>query len=306
MASSSLWFGFNIDPGSRQAAQALALAEAADAVGMDLVGVQDHPYNPGHLDSWTLLAAIGARTSRVRLLPNVLDLPLRPPAMLAKAAASLDLLAGGRLELGLGAGALWDNIAAYGGPRRTPGEAVEALEEAMTLMRLLWGRDGDGPVSFAGAHYQVDGARPGPLPARPIPIWLGALKPRMLRLTGRLADGWSISYNWCPPEQVPGMWAEVAAAATAAGRDPAAIRRNYNLMGMVEASGQPAVRLRDGMLGGSVDAWAERIARLVADLGMNCFTYWPVAGDTYAQLRLWADEVAPAARRLIAPTLSGS
>jgi alkanesulfonate monooxygenase SsuD/methylene tetrahydromethanopterin reductase-like flavin-dependent oxidoreductase (luciferase family) len=300
MPASPVWFGFNIDPGSRQAAQALALAEAADAHGMDLVGVQDHPYNPGHLDTWTLLAAIGARTSRVRLLPNVLNLPLRPPAMLAKAAATLDLLSDGRVELGLGAGALWDAVEGYGGPRRSSGEAVEALEEAIALMRLLWGAAGEGPVTFAGAHYQIPAARPGPLPARPIPIWLGALKPRMLALTGRLADGWTISYNWSPPAQVPAMWAAIADAAAAAGRGPAAIRRNYNLMGLIETPGQPGVRLREGMLGGGVEAWAERIAGFVADLGMDCFTYWPVAGDTLAQLRLWADEVAPAARRLTA------
>jgi len=295
----SLWFGFNIDPGARQLAQAFQLAEAADAHGLDLVGVQDHPYNPGHLDTWTLLAALGARTSRVRLLSNVLNLPLRPPQMLAKAAASLDLITGGRVELGLGAGALWDSVAAYGGPRRAPGEAIDALEEAIRLMRLLWGQEGAAPVSFAGAAYRLEGAQPGPLPGRPIPIWLGALKPRMLRLTGRLADGWSISYNWCPPDQVPGMWGELAEAARAAGRDPAAIRRNYNVMGMIEGAGQPAVRLREGMLGGTVAEWAERIAGFAAELGMDCFTYWPVAGDALGQLRLWAEEVAPAARRLV-------
>lgn len=297
--ASPVWFGLNIDPASKGLAQALRLAEAADDMGLDLVCVQDHPYNPGHLDTWTLLTALGARTSHTRLLPNVLNLPLRPPAMLAKAAATLDLLTGGRLELGLGAGGFWDGIAAYGGPRRTPGEAVDALEEGIALMRMLWGQGGAGPVSFSGAHYQVAGATPGPVPERPIPIWLGALKPRMLELTGRLADGWSISHNWSPPASVPAMWGAIAEAAGAAGRDPLAIRRNYNLMGVIEAPGQPTVRVREGMLAGTADAWAERVAAFARDLQMNCFFFWPVAGDTYEQTRLWAEQVVPAARRLI-------
>lgn len=292
-----LWFGINIDPNPTTIDLARDLARAADARGMDLVGVQDHPYNPAHLDTWTLLAALGAHTRRVRLLPNVLDLPLRPPAMLAKAAATLDLLTGGRVELGLGAGAFWDGIASYGGPRRTPGAAVEALEEAITVMRLLWGPGDGGPVTYAGRHYQLAGAQPGPAPAHPLGIWLGALKPRMLRLTGRLADGWSISYNWCPPEQVPGQRAILDAAAQAAGRSPHAIRRNYNLMGVIEAAGDPRVRVRQGMIGGDADAWAELVARCVSELGMDTFIFWPVAGDTREQLRRWAEEVAPAARR---------
>jgi alkanesulfonate monooxygenase SsuD/methylene tetrahydromethanopterin reductase-like flavin-dependent oxidoreductase (luciferase family) len=293
---SPLWFGINIDPAPGGLDVAFDLAAYADASGMELVGVQDHPYNPSHLETWTLLAALGARTSRVRLLPNVLDLPLRPPAMLAKSAATLDLLTGGRLELGLGAGALWDSIASYGGPRRTPGEAVDALEEAITLMRLLWSSTPD-PVSFEGRHYQLAEARPGPTPAHPIAIWTGALKPRMLRLTGRLADGWSISYNWCPPEQVPAQRAILDEAAQEAGRSLAAIRRNYNLMGIIEADGQPSVRVRQGMIGGTVEAWAEVIARCATELGMDTFIYWPVAGDTRTQMRLWAEEVVPAARR---------
>ncbi len=99
---------------------------AADEVGLDVVGVQDHPYQRRLLDTWTLLSYVAARTDRVRLVPDVIDLPLRPPAMLAKAAVSLDVLSGGRVELGLGAGAFWDAIAAMGGPRRTPGESVDA------------------------------------------------------------------------------------------------------------------------------------------------------------------------------------
>src|SRR5690242_2839881 len=156
-----VWFGANVDPAASDLARALAQALLAEALGFDLAGVQDHPYNPAFGDTWTLLAAIGARTTRLRLLPNVLNLPLRPPAMIAKAAATLDLLTGGRVELGLGAGAIWESIAGYGGPVRAPGEAVAALEEALAVIRALWQPPAPGRrAEVAGQHYQL-AAAPG-------------------------------------------------------------------------------------------------------------------------------------------------
>src|ERR1043165_3483093 len=83
---------------------------AAERGGLDLVGIQDHPYQRRFLDTFSLLAFLAARTSRVRLFPDVANLPLRHPALLAKAAASIDVLSDGRFELGLGAGAFWDAI----------------------------------------------------------------------------------------------------------------------------------------------------------------------------------------------------
>jgi alkanesulfonate monooxygenase SsuD/methylene tetrahydromethanopterin reductase-like flavin-dependent oxidoreductase (luciferase family) len=294
----NVWFGINIDPATNGVELAFDLARYADEAGMDLIGVQDHPYNGGFLDTWTLLSVLGARTERVRLFPNVAALPLRPPAMLAKAAASLDVLTKGRVELGLGAGALWDGIAAYGGPRRSPGEAVEALEEAIQVLHALWGRNAQGQrASFSGKHYQVAGAQIGPRPAHQIGIWLGALKPRMLQLTGKLADGWSISANWVPPETVPGLATIIDEAAREAGRDPLSLRRNYNLMGLIEGSGSVGVRARQpGMLSAPPSVWADTIARYQNDLGMNAFTFWPVAGETRDQMRRWAEEVVPLVR----------
>jgi alkanesulfonate monooxygenase SsuD/methylene tetrahydromethanopterin reductase-like flavin-dependent oxidoreductase (luciferase family) len=111
---------------------------AADRVGLDLVGIQDHPYQRRFLDTWTLLAYAAAQTERIRLVPDVVNLPLRLPSLLAKSAASLDVLSGGRVELGIGAGAFWDAIEAMGGPRRTPAESVAALEEAIAILRRFW------------------------------------------------------------------------------------------------------------------------------------------------------------------------
>src|SRR5437868_13942318 len=96
-------------------------ALVADELGFDVIGVQDHPYQRRFFDTWTLLTAIAKRTERLTVFPDVANLPLRPPAMLAKAAASLDLLSGGRGELGLGAGGFWRGRQAYDGPGRTPG-----------------------------------------------------------------------------------------------------------------------------------------------------------------------------------------
>jgi alkanesulfonate monooxygenase SsuD/methylene tetrahydromethanopterin reductase-like flavin-dependent oxidoreductase (luciferase family) len=195
-------FGINIDPAAASRQLALALASEADELGLDLIGIQDHPYIGTYLDTWTLLAYLGARTRRVGLLTNVADLPLRPPAMLAKAAASLDILTEGRVVLGLGAGARWDAIAGYGGPGRTPGEGIAALAEAIEVMRAIWGEGEE--ASYSGRFYKLQ-AQPGPIPPRPIPIWLGVYKPRGLGLVGRLADGWSPSEPYAPPQEIPAM-----------------------------------------------------------------------------------------------------
>lgn len=96
----------------------------------------------------------------------------------------------GRFELGIGVGAFWDAIEAMGGWRLTPGQSIEALEEAIQIMREIWATDKPGGVPVNGTYYQVNGAKRGPRPAHPIGIWIGALKPRILNLIGRVADGW--------------------------------------------------------------------------------------------------------------------
>src|SRR4051794_35368535 len=119
-----LQFGLSLSPAAAEADQVIALATLADEAGLDLVAIQDHPYLPGFLDTWTLLTFLAARTTRIGFFPDVANLALRPPAMLAKAAASLDRLSGGRVELGLGSGGYQDAAAAMGGDRLSPGAAV--------------------------------------------------------------------------------------------------------------------------------------------------------------------------------------
>jgi alkanesulfonate monooxygenase SsuD/methylene tetrahydromethanopterin reductase-like flavin-dependent oxidoreductase (luciferase family) len=267
-----LQFGIFPSPDAAAADLTLELSEAADVSGLDLVTIQDHPYQAKHLDAWTLLSVIAARTTSIRVAPNVLNLPLRPPVVLARSAATLDLLSGGRVELGIGTGAFWDAIVAAGGPRRTPGESIEALEEAIAVIRGVW--SGTGSVTVEGDHHRVKGLHAGPAPAHPIGIWVGAYKPRMLRLTGRLADGWLPSQGYAEPSALRSMNETIDGAALKAGRDPAAIRRLYNV---------------------SRKASSELLAELALEEGMSGFI---VPVSSVADVERWAHEVAPATREL--------
>src|SRR3954447_186372 len=181
-------FGIFPTPNAEDRDQIVEQVLTAERAGLDLVGIQDHPYQRRFLDTWSLIAFLAARTERISFFPDVANLPLRQPAVMAKAAASIDLLSGGRFELGLGAGAFWDAIGAMGGPVHSGPESVDALEEAIEVIRLMW--SGERSVSFEGRHYKLDGVHPGPRPAHEIGIWLGAYGPRMVRVTGRAADGW--------------------------------------------------------------------------------------------------------------------
>ena len=116
-----LEFGTFLTPQNQRPQDVVALAQLTERAGLDLATFQDHPYQAGFLDTWTLLSWVAAQTETLRVAPNVLNLPLRQPAVLARAAASLDLLSDGRVELGLGAGTFWDAIKAMGGPKLTPG-----------------------------------------------------------------------------------------------------------------------------------------------------------------------------------------
>jgi len=285
-----LRFGTFITPQSRQPDAAVALAQLTEEVGLDLVTFQDHPYQPAFLDTWTLMSWVAAQTERVHVAPNVANLPLRPPAVLARAAASLDLLSGGRFDLGLGAGGFPDAVAAMGGPRRTPGESVDALSEAIDVIRSIWDTSERGGVRVEGEHYRVRGAKRGPEPAHDIPIWLGAYKPRMLRLTGRKADGWLPSLPYLDLADVPAANRTIDEAAEAAGRSPREIRRLINIGGSFGAAG-------GGLLQGPAEQWVEDLLPFVLELGFSTFI---LSGDDPRAIRTFAEEVAPALRDAVA------
>jgi alkanesulfonate monooxygenase SsuD/methylene tetrahydromethanopterin reductase-like flavin-dependent oxidoreductase (luciferase family) len=284
-------FGVFPSPDSGKMREALAIAEIADRGGLDLIGIQDHPYQAAFLDTWALLGVVLARTERVRVFPDVASLPLRPPAVLAKTAASLDVLSGGRFELGLGAGGFWSAIAAMGGPSRTPGEAGGALAEAIDVIRLMW--SAERSVRYAGKHYRLAGVHPGPRPAHDISIWLGVGGPKMLALTGRVADGWVPSNSYFPPDALPDMHARIDEAAAAAGRDPAAVQRIYNVFGTITDGPSR------GDFDGPVRQWIDTLVELTLDGGMDSFIFGP-AGDDIAQVRTFIEEVVPPVRDTIA------
>lgn len=264
-------FGVFITPDATQPQRALDLAMLADELGFDVIGVQDHPYQRRFFDTWTLLVALAMRTKRVTVFPDVANLPLRPPAVLAKAAASLDILSGGRFELGLGAGGFWDAIKAMGGPVRTPGESVASLEEAIQVIRLMW--SGERGLRFDGKFYQLAGAHSGPLPVHQMGVWVGAYKPRMLSLIGRAADGWVPSLGYLQPADLAEGNGRIDVAATAAGRDPKSIRRVLN------AGYQPH----------------DLFTSLTLDFGMDTF----LISEDPAAMRQFASEVAPRVREQV-------
>jgi alkanesulfonate monooxygenase SsuD/methylene tetrahydromethanopterin reductase-like flavin-dependent oxidoreductase (luciferase family) len=182
-------------------------------------------------------------------------------------------MSGGRFELGLGAGAFWEGIEAMGGPARSPKESVDALEEAIPILRACW--SGERTVSFEGEHYRVKGFHPGPPPAHPIEIWIGAYQPRMLRLTGRLADGWLPSQGYMPPERVAEARKTIDEAAAKAGRAPSEVRGLYNV----------------GGIEGDADAWGETLSRWVDELSVTTFI---LPADSVEQVEWLASEVIPA------------
>jgi alkanesulfonate monooxygenase SsuD/methylene tetrahydromethanopterin reductase-like flavin-dependent oxidoreductase (luciferase family) len=281
--------GLSLVPASADAERLRSLAKRADELGLDLIGIQDHPYQWRFLDTFALIADLLARTERIRIFPDVANLPLRGPTMLAKQAASLDLLSDGRFELGLGAGAFWEAIGAMGGPVRSGREALEALEEGIAIIRAFW--SGERTIAFQGKHYSVKGLHPGPPPTHPIGIWLGVGRPRALALTGRVADGWVPSLGWATPELVPELARRVDDGAAEAGRDPSEIRRVYNVSGTIVDG---PVR---GLLDGPPEHWVETLTEFATELGFDTFIFWP-GDEPEAQLERFAQEVVPALRAL--------
>jgi FAD/FMN-containing dehydrogenase len=285
-----LLFGTFATPSARDADTVVALAELTEAVGLDAVSIQDHPYNAGFLDAYTLMTWIAARTSRIKVTANVTNLPLRPPAVLAKMAASIDILSHGRFEMGLGAGGIVDAIKSMGGPDLSAGERIAAASEAMDIMRGIWRGDGQ-MFKHRGTHYQIPGVRSGPRPPHEIGIWLGAYKPKILGLTGAKADGWLPSLGYLKLEDMANSHRLIDEAAIAAGRDPREIRRLLNI------SSLSVTPTDQGFLQGPVDQLVDQLIELVLERG---FTGFFITGDDPATIEITGKEIAPAVREAVA------
>ncbi len=286
MVARDVTFGYFLIPNA--ADPLLEIAGEAERLGLDYVGIQDHPYQRRFVDTFTLMSAVLARTTRLRVFPDVACVPLRPAGVLAKTAASLDVLSGGRFELGLGAGAFWDAIEGYGGTRRTPGGSLDQLAEAIDVIRRLW--SGERGLRYEGDYYHLRGVHSGPVPAHDIGIWVGAYGPRALGMTGRLADGWVPSIRGDQLDKLAEMNDRVDAGAAEAGRDPASIRRVYNVNGTITDG--PS----EGFLRGPVDQWVDQLSSLATDYRGQTFIFWGEGDD---QLRRFAEHVVPATRKAL-------
>ncbi len=285
-----LRFGHYLDPGA--GTEPVTTAQRADRLGLELLGIADRPYDGRCLDAPALMATVLAAARRIRVFPAVACLPLRPPVVLAKTIASLDVLSGGRVELGLGCGTAPDGVRSFGGRSLPAAGARAALEEAVLVVRSMW--DGGNGIHFRGEHYRVDGARPGPAPAHPIGVWLGVTGPRSLALAGRIADGWIALSSRVPPARLPDAQRRIDEAALEAGRDPAEIRRVYVLNGSIDrgAARRPEPR---GLLNGDPVRWADEIAELAVGYGVDSFLY----GGDPADLEVFALEIVPEVRETV-------
>ena len=282
-------FGISIIPSASGRSDPVAEAVRAEELGFDLVTVWDHPHGEHpSFETWTLMTWIAARTSRIRVASDVLGLALRLPALTAKMAESLDRLSNGRLILGLGAGGDDAAFAGYGAPVRTPDEKVDALEEAITVIRGVWS---ERAFTFEGRHYRTDGTLLEPKPSRPIPVWLGTYGPKARELTGRMADGWIPSLAYAPLPVATRSLADVRVAAERAGRDPDEL--DYVIYVGVRVGGSPPPD-PDRRLGGDPDEIVEGVLEIL-DAGFTVVSFF-VGGRRDEQAERVATEIVPAVR----------
>ena len=210
------------------------MAQIAEEIGLDSVWVGDHllyrdPERPsrGPWEAWTTLGALAAVTKRVELGPLVAATSFHNPAMIAKKAATLEEISGGRLILGLGAGWNEPEYLAYGFPFD---HRVSRFEEAFTIIRTLLA---DGRCDFDGTYYRLQDCEllpRGPRAGGP-PLMIGSEGPRMLGITLPHVQSWNAWFTWFgnSPEGYRPMRDKVDAACRAAGRDPAEVERTLAL-----------------------------------------------------------------------------
>lgn len=258
------------------------IARLAESSGFDSLWVSDHvfldwskyggPATPqGALECWTTMAAVAAVTERVRVGSMALCNDFRHPGLVAKMAASLDVLTGGRLELGLGAGWYEPEYTAMGIELDPPGVRIGRLGEAAEVIRALW----SGPATHSGRYYELRDAicLPGPLDPPP-PIWFGGKGDYLIKTAARHADGWN--FSWVGSEDTYRERAAVAdRTCEELGRDPSSLQRSvgvYVLAGTDRSDAESRLRRLEqrtpaGVLGGKEGravSWEEFAARGVA------------------------------------------
>jgi alkanesulfonate monooxygenase SsuD/methylene tetrahydromethanopterin reductase-like flavin-dependent oxidoreductase (luciferase family) len=246
--------------------QMVEMAQTAEEVGLDSLWVGDHLlYEQGGLrtgpwEAWSLLSGLAAVTSRIALGPLVAALPFHNPAVLAKAAATIDEISGRRLVFGVGAG--WNEIefSAFGLPYER--RVARFAEAFLIIRRLLAGER----VDFSGEFYQINGAELLPKPSRPggLPFMIGSNRPRMLSIALPHVDWWNSWYSGYDndPNRVRNLVGQIEAACHSAGRDPATLRKSVAVY--LGFGNRPARQTGGTPWRGSIDQQVERMRLLEA------------------------------------------
>lgn len=216
-------FGFSWD-------EITAIAHDAEELGADGLWVSDHLFlNDGSartdcLEAWTVLAALSQITTRLRLGTLVSCQSYRNPALLAKMAATVDVMSGGRLEFGIGAG--WKELEyrAYGYEFPSPGTRIDQLVDTIEICKRMWTLD---KATYHGKHHHIDEAQCSPKPVqRPLPMWIAGSKPRLMRVVARHADAVNVG-GFPTPDAYGAAMKELEQACRLAKRDPASIVRSH-------------------------------------------------------------------------------
>ncbi|HYB69747.1 MAG TPA: LLM class flavin-dependent oxidoreductase [Candidatus Bathyarchaeia archaeon] len=229
------------------------------------------------LECWTALSALARDTRRLRLGTSVLCHSYRAPSVLAKMAATLDVISGGRLDLGLGAGWFEEEYRAYGIPFPRIGERIDQLGEGVEIIRRMWS---EPRPRYQGRYFAVDGAicDPPPLQRPHPPIWIGGEGDRVHRLAARVADG--VNVRWWGPARIAARAAYLDAACREAGREPGALRRSVTALLIADRDAARAAGTRErfagipaeGHVAGTPDACVARIRDYV-EAGVRHFLF---------------------------------
>ncbi len=311
-----------IDPADQWATMNGLVTRVDAGATFESVWVYDHfhtvpePTQEATHEAWTLMAAFAATTSRVRLGQMCTCMAYRNPAYLAKVAATVDVISGGRVEMGIGAGWYEHEWRAYGYGFPGAGMRIGALDEGVQIMKQAWET---GEASLDGTYFQVDGARvyPQPLQKPHIPLWIaGGGEKKTLRVVARMGDYANIDGT---PEGFAHKSAILAEHCRDIGRDFAEITRsaNYNVViGRTEAEVEDRLAwigdhyrqvlphradaevasFRNGPLVGTPEQIVEKLTHL-RSLGLGyAITYFAEAAYDTSGIELFEQEVAPALR----------
>ncbi len=261
-----------------------------ERLGFDSAWDCDHFNQPSrptgpYYEGWTLLAALAARTERIRVGVLVSSNTFRHPGLLAQEAITVDHVSNGRLELGFGAGWFVPEHQRFGIPFPAPGELVDRFREAVQVLDSLLRNE---TTTHAGRHYRLEGAyvRPGPIQKPRPPFTLGAHKPRMLRICAEYADAWNSFGSVAEMRERNQILDEQC---TAVGRDPRAIWRSfYGWASQMASQGMPDPW-------SSVGAFEEMVGRY-GEAGVNEFVIDAPGPAQFPVLERIATDVIPRLR----------